>query len=328
MTLTLTAQIQVGPAQQAGSLTVHPLLRVADPGLEYRSFAQAVAEGFVIRELEERASVNDLLVVNPLDVPVLLYDGEEVCGAQQDRTLDRTVLVPAGARITVPVSCVEAGRWDGLRHQEAFRPGAQAAYPALRALKNRQSSAAAAAGHDSRADQGAVWDEVATMSGRRGAASDTGAMGDVFRHEGAALDAIVESVPRNEHQVGAVALIDGQVAVVDHVSRTDVWAALHRPLVRGYALDALDRSRATIAVHRGSGPRTQVDLQSWLDDVLGCAFTPRAGVGAGTSIALDACDCAAAGLVHEDELIQLSVFPAFPPDPANTTRIRRPSRRR
>ena len=44
-------------------------------------------------------SVNDVLVDNPLDVAVLLYEGEEVQGAQQDRTLDVSVLVAARSRL-------------------------------------------------------------------------------------------------------------------------------------------------------------------------------------------------------------------------------------
>ena len=55
--------------------------------------------------------MNDLIVVNPTDNSVLLYEGEEVLGAQQNRTFDISVLVPAGSKLTVPVSCVERGRW-------------------------------------------------------------------------------------------------------------------------------------------------------------------------------------------------------------------------
>ena len=62
------------------------------------------------------------MVVNPTDVAVLLYEGEEVLGAQQNRTFDVSVLVPAGASVRVPVSCVEHGRWESARHDEAFRP--------------------------------------------------------------------------------------------------------------------------------------------------------------------------------------------------------------
>lgn len=120
--IALTAVLRIGDAQVSGPLTVHPVFRDADPALEYRSFAQAAAEGFVVHEVQQGASVNDLVVTNPLGVPVLLYDGEEVLGAQQNRTLDVTVLVGAHTKLTVPVSCVEAGRWDSGRHGEGFAP--------------------------------------------------------------------------------------------------------------------------------------------------------------------------------------------------------------
>ena len=48
------------------------------------------------------ASVNDLLVVNGGSSAVLLYEGEEVLGAQQNRTFDVSVLVPAGATLACP----------------------------------------------------------------------------------------------------------------------------------------------------------------------------------------------------------------------------------
>ena len=48
---------------------------------------------------------------NPLDEAVLLYDGEELVGAKQNRILNVSVLVGAGAKMPIPVSCVEQGRW-------------------------------------------------------------------------------------------------------------------------------------------------------------------------------------------------------------------------
>jgi len=78
-----------------GSLTVFPLLADTPPALHYVSFAEAVQRGATVTELAGEASVNDLHVHNPLDVPVLLYEGEEVLGAQQNRTFDISVLVAA-----------------------------------------------------------------------------------------------------------------------------------------------------------------------------------------------------------------------------------------
>ena len=107
-----------------------PLIADRAPSVRYVSFAEAVQQGATVKELGGGASVNDLVVHNPLDVPVLLYEGEEVLGAQQNRTFDVSVLVAARSVLQVPVSCVEAGRWDGATPRRGVRPGAADGQPA------------------------------------------------------------------------------------------------------------------------------------------------------------------------------------------------------
>jgi hypothetical protein len=51
--------------------------------------------------------VGTLAVTNPLDVRVLLYEGEELVGAKQNRILGQTILVAAGATQKIPATCVE-----------------------------------------------------------------------------------------------------------------------------------------------------------------------------------------------------------------------------
>ena len=46
--------------------------------------------------------MRDLIVDNPTDLPLLVYEGEEVLGAQQNRTFDVSILVPARARCARP----------------------------------------------------------------------------------------------------------------------------------------------------------------------------------------------------------------------------------
>ncbi|WP_354699076.1 hypothetical protein DSM112329_04783 [Paraconexibacter sp. AEG42_29] len=320
--------LKVGTPQISGPLTVHPLFRGDAPGLEYRSFAQAAAEGFVVHEVEHGGAVNDLVVTNPLDVAVMLYDGEEVMGAQQNRTLDTTVLVPAHAQLTVPVSCVEQGRWEGERNAEGFVPAPQAAYPSLRRMKSAQATAAAARGGLRRADQGAVWAEVGAMAERRDAPTATGAMHDVYEHDRASLAEIANGIERADGQVGAVAVIGGRVAVLDYVSRSDVWAALHGPLVQGYALDALDNNSRGVPLHPGELV-DQAWVQGWASTMFGIRdVLLRPTVGLGRSIAIDACGTAATGCVHDGELVQMTAFPGYDEPVADATRIRRPSRRR
>lgn len=124
----LTEPPRLGDPDVHGPLAVFPLFG-PEARLEYVSFAQGRGAGVTIKELEHGASVNDLLVLNPTEQAVLLYEGEEVLGAQQNRTFDVSLLVGARSRLQVPVSCVEAGRWDARRHEETFTPAPQAATP-------------------------------------------------------------------------------------------------------------------------------------------------------------------------------------------------------
>ena len=309
----LAEPLRVGEPDVHGALAVFPLFG-PPPRLSYISFSQGAGAGVTIKELEAGASINDLLVINPLDTPVLLYEGEEVLGAQQNRTFDVSVLVPARAQLQVPVSCVEHGRWDHTRHGEAFTPAPQAAYPALRRMKNRAATARAVAGLDARAVQSDVWAEVAHKSERMAAASPTGAMHDIYEQRRDRLAGFEAAIGLHDHQIGAVAAIGGAITVLDQVSRPDVFAALHAPLVHGYALDALEAGEA-------AAPPAREQVEAFVNATLTARVSHRDGIGLGR----DARFANGAALVAGDELVQLTAFGA---EDERRARIRRPSRRR
>jgi hypothetical protein len=77
----------------------------------YITLDEALPRGLCVAETSEAGSVPELVVENPLTERVLLYDGEELVGAKQNRILNVSVLVEAMSGLTIPVSCVEQGRW-------------------------------------------------------------------------------------------------------------------------------------------------------------------------------------------------------------------------
>ena len=319
LTSYLPQPLTVGEPDVAGPLAVFPLYGPA-PELRYVAFSQGVADGVTVHELDGGASVNDLTVVNPLDVAVLLYDGEEVLGAQQNRTFDLSVLVAAGAKLTVPVSCVEAGRWDGSRHGEAFAPAPQAAYPELRRRKARAVRENVQAALEARADQSAVWNEIAVKHHRLGTASDTGAMHDIYDQRRDRLSELRAGVGRRDEQVGMVAAIGGRFAVLDHVSRPDAFAALQEPLVQGYALDALEAPDAA--------PPTVEAAEAFVRRVCEQRLSEHDGIGLGRDARFAGEGVAGAALVCGTEVVQLTAFAEDGATPQQRARIRRPSRRR
>jgi hypothetical protein len=320
----LPAPLRLGDPDVHGPLTVFPLFG-PEPRLVYVSFAQGRAAGMTIKELERGASVNDLRVLNPTEHAVLLYEGEEVLGAQQNRIFDVSVLVGAGSELPVPVSCVEAGRWDGSRHDESFSPAPQSAYPALRKMKNRAAHASVAAGRAPRAVQAAVWDEVAHKASRMEVASPTGAMHDIYAGRQDRLTEFEGAIRLHDEQTGALVLIEGRPSVIDYVSRPEVFAVLHEPLVRGYALDALDASQADAAPAPDAA-------EHFLERVANSRITEHDGTGLGRDVRFADAAVSGAGLLAGDELVQLTAFPNDGSDDPGTempsARIRRPSRRR
>jgi hypothetical protein len=324
----LAEPLRVGEPDIAGPLAVFPIFG-PEPRAGYQSFAQARKHGVHLGELEGGASVNDLAIENPTPTPVLLFDGEEVLGAQQNRTFDISVLVAANSKVRVPVSCVEAGRWDGSRHRESFAPSPQSANPRMRRLKALQVSERVAVGAAARANQSEVWQEVDATVERHGAHSPTRAMHDVYESRRGRLHEVLDAIRFHDGQVGAIAAINGELWVFDCVSRPDVFASLHGPLVQGYALDALEREGDTAVV---PGPETASGFALLTGD---CALARRRpSIGLGENAWFTANGVTGSALVHDGELIQLTAFPGDEPEQANpgrpigAGRIRRPSRRR
>lgn len=137
---------------QGRRLRVIPIVGPSHDTPEYRLLDQDTLAFVKVTETSESGSVPQLLVQNGLEVRVLLIDGQELVGAKQNRILNTDVLVPAKATITIPVSCVEAGRWHHVSAE--FVPGKSASHRTRSAKLARVHQALKSTGrHD--ADQSA-----------------------------------------------------------------------------------------------------------------------------------------------------------------------------
>ena len=244
-----THAIQLGDPVEHRGVVIAPLFPRSDPRAEYLTLEQAVPLGFHVTEVDEAGSVPQLLATNPLDKNVLLYDGEELLGAKQNRILNVTVLVAAASDTRIPVSCVEVGRWHA--RSARFSPGGHAAYPELRRQKAQQLSAAPL---DLGVAQSAVWEEISAKAQRMNVTSPTGAQDDIFKSHADSLGALHERFPLVPGQSGAAFALGDRICV-DYVSRPDAFAQLYPKLLHGYLLDALeslDASRPTPSMFSSS----------------------------------------------------------------------------
>ena len=83
---------QLGETVEHRGIVVTPLFPRRDPVAEYVTLDEALPRGLRVDEASNAGTVPELVVHNPTDKRVLLYDGEELVGAKQDRILNVTVL--------------------------------------------------------------------------------------------------------------------------------------------------------------------------------------------------------------------------------------------
>ena len=148
------------------------------PPADLPPIATGPGSGLVVDELPN-ASVPTLSVTNPTDRAILLIEGESLVGGAQNRTLNVSVLVPAGATLKIPVTCLEQGRWGARR---AFQYGDVMAPRRVRRIKQdavaQRLATVGAHSFERHADQGAVWHVVEHELQRMGVDSSSGAMAD------------------------------------------------------------------------------------------------------------------------------------------------------
>src|SRR5262249_15075154 len=104
-------RLQLAGLQRLGGLELWPLLHpdaLAEPDLPA---AHALAAGLVDVREKDGGTVQELLVTSHAGRPVILFEGEILLGAKQNRMVAHTVVIAPGTTVVVPVGCVERGRW-------------------------------------------------------------------------------------------------------------------------------------------------------------------------------------------------------------------------
>jgi hypothetical protein len=313
MSQTLTHPFQLGNPAQSRGIVVVPLFPTRDPACAYLTLDEALPQGFAISETSLSGSVPELAVRNPLDSKVLLYDGEELVGAKQNRILNLTVLVGAKTTVEIPVTCVEEGRWSA--RSAVFGAAAHISHAHLRRRKAEMLAARPLARGVA---QGEVWDEVRSKAARMGVESHTHANSDTFEAYGSRLLELEHAFPIQPGQCGALLAL-GDNLCLDWVSRPDAFVRLWPKLRRGYLLDALE------ALDKPATPQTTID--AFVAQVAASPITRQPSAGLGDDLRLRDANVIGSGVELDGELLQLSAFTSDGGERA-FGRIARPSRRR
>ena len=288
--------VTIGERIEVGGLSVFPLMGVATDAPPYLTGPEAFELGLIEVDELDPPEVPFLVVTNLADVPILLVEGEMLVGGDQNRTMNVTVLCPPKSQLTVPVSCVEAGRWGSRRRMSG---SARLAPGSLRAAKTAHLEPRAADAHHRRSDQGRVWDEVDRQSLSHDVESDTSALDDVQVELEERMAAELDRIRPVDGQIGVVCTIGNEVVGLDLFDRPGTLQQYLRAIVAGHALDA-------------PSPTSHVDgfraIEQFLARVDGAECGTGRGVGLGDELLLGG-PVAGIGLALGDHLVHLAAFP-------------------
>ena len=296
-----SAGLKIGAARSFGGLTVFPLLGDDAPGARHRTLDEALADGSArVTEVSASGSVPDLQFVNDGDRPVLLLDGEELIGAKQNRVLNLTILAPAGKSITIPVSCVEQGRWSS--ESARFSSADHVMMSKMRMKKLAQVSSSLTSMKRALSNQSEVWSDVEALSDRYGVHSPTGKMSDVYEARRRDVNDYVKAFAVVDRQVGVVFTHGGKVRGLELFDHRAALERLLPKLVRSWALDVLDASDRAEEVPPAEAVR------AFTDEVARCRSSLHDAVGLGTDVRFEGERLAGGAIVHDDRVVHLCAF--------------------
>jgi hypothetical protein len=261
--------------------------------------------------LDRGDQVNTLVLVNHSKRPLLLLAGEIVTGGKQDRVIAKDRIVPVGEEpIDLSVFCIEHGRWTessdkfgataktsigGFMVQPAVRQQAMVAKDQQQVWNSVSGAistmAVAAAPAESINTRSEVSSDIASVHGRAiaqiaradsalGTTSYAKAMQEqaVSAKVDEATAGVLESREqalaslRQEHAVGVVVALRGEVIWADIFSDTDLLSRYWTKLVRSYAAEGLASSTEDRTA-------TTADAQRFLDSASHGRETSEGEVG-------------------------------------------------
>jgi hypothetical protein len=265
--------IRIGPSAGFSPLTVFPLFCENNRPVDYLLSDEAMEAGTVtVAEVSQQGSVPELVVENKGLRRALFLEGEQLVGAKQNRILNTSVLVPAQARLTIPVSCVEAGRWRKI--SAFFMPGKQISpYHLRHGLKSSVArSLKENRGHCS--DQGQVWDEVRKQQNALGVSSGTSALADTYEKYQQNLTEAQQALQYVPGACGVVVALGPQVVTADLFDKPATCEKVWGRLLSGLVLDALAKGQA-------GGPPAVAQVSQLLNEARHAAWTQAEAVGEG-----------------------------------------------
>lgn len=175
----------------------------------------------------ETSQVNTIIVKNNAVVPLILIDGEEIIGGDQNRIVNSTILVDAKSQMKIPVSCTEKGRWA---YKSEFK---QSNYIAN--YKTRLAKEHASRSHTHYQD--VIWSSISSLEAENDYASPTSAMEESYENLKAKHAKIIKEFEIEPGQNGVLVIVNGEIKGFEIFLNPEIYREFHEKILKSYLID-------------------------------------------------------------------------------------------
>ena len=262
----------------------------------------------VVNELEGTEQVNTIELENLGNSYIFILDGDILKGAKQNRVVNTSVLVAPKAKIMLPVSCVEEGRWN--YKSSRFKPSNEVAHRSIRYQKaNFISESKKLNRSDFNTDQNSVWNEVNNVSCSIEFSSPTNSHSDVFEQFTEEFEDITKKFQVQPQANGLIIFIGDQMVACDIFNNNKIYTDYFKKIIKTSAIDSKIKKKNEKLT---SLDRLQIiELMNLVFDKFNtskedASLTP--GVSEGIETRLNVKDTTFYGLSHKGQPVHQSIL--------------------
>ena len=177
----------------------------------------------------KHSTVNTVIVKNNAVTPLLLVDGEEIVGGDQNRIINATTIIAPNSQSNISVSCTEHGRWA---YKNEFRSSMHIANHNTRRAKEMAMRS------QRPALQSIVWSSIARLEDRNEFHSPTSAMSESYDNMKPKLDEILESFEIVDGQTGILVIVNGEIKGFELFLSHGIYRDFHEKILKSYLIDS------------------------------------------------------------------------------------------
>ena len=277
-------------AQVHKNVAIVPIKTPVNHKIDLLTLKKGFELGLVIVQECEHSTVNTIIVANKSVVPLLLVDGEEIVGGDQNRIMDATILIAPQSEMKVPVNCTEHGRWG---YVSDFKQSQNIANYTTRLAKHHA--------YRSKGNvQKAVWDSIDDLEVSRSFSSPTQAMSESYENAKADLNEFLNAFEVVEGQTGVAVMIDGEVKGFELFLNSEIYKEYHEKILKSYLINA-EVNDNVFAIDRGV-------IKSIIENALNDEFEEAKNEGLESRFEIKSEEGVGSFYTYKDELIHLSYF--------------------